>query len=291
MVSAHDELTAETDTLDLHAICRERRAGRHVPFGEVDTFEGQPSDPTHLHKYLYAGANPVMNNDPSGHDFLGLGGLLTSIGIGGSLVGIGTPVLTGVLTARAGGSFWTGFVAGAPAGIAMSALAVESGGVLTPKFAYESFMVAYSTFFGVLIDEAVAFGKNAHGLDERGLADSIVKNLRNVALARAFKGGIAGFYNAEHSWIGPAVSSGSTLLLKSPDLVGDVSANIERWSKGQPTDWRKTENIAVDSILSGVQTYIFANDIGASGSSEFIKENLKILAFSGWKKIIESMFK
>jgi hypothetical protein len=36
----------------------------------VDTYEGQITDPITLHKYLYAGANPVNNTDASGNDFI-----------------------------------------------------------------------------------------------------------------------------------------------------------------------------------------------------------------------------
>jgi RHS repeat-associated protein len=36
-------------------------------FWTMDSFEGFPSDPLSLHKYLYAHADPVNNRDPSGH--------------------------------------------------------------------------------------------------------------------------------------------------------------------------------------------------------------------------------
>jgi len=35
----------------------------------MDTREGNGFDPTTLHKYLYAGSDPVDRRDPSGHDF------------------------------------------------------------------------------------------------------------------------------------------------------------------------------------------------------------------------------
>ncbi len=37
-------------------------------FIQRDTYAGNPNDPLSLHKYLYANADPVNGNDPSGHD-------------------------------------------------------------------------------------------------------------------------------------------------------------------------------------------------------------------------------
>lgn len=46
----------------------DQRQGR---FWTMDTVEGNGSDPSSLHKYLYAAANPVNLSDQSGNDFLG----------------------------------------------------------------------------------------------------------------------------------------------------------------------------------------------------------------------------
>ncbi|HLK47666.1 MAG TPA: RHS repeat-associated core domain-containing protein [Bryobacteraceae bacterium] len=43
----------------------DERRGR---FWSMDPFEGNPRDPESLHKYLYAGANPVNRRDPSGNE-------------------------------------------------------------------------------------------------------------------------------------------------------------------------------------------------------------------------------
>jgi RHS repeat-associated protein len=51
-------------------------------FLTMDTFQGDPQSPISLHKYLYAGANPVSYIDPSGHDFMEI---ITSLAIDAAL--------------------------------------------------------------------------------------------------------------------------------------------------------------------------------------------------------------
>ena len=50
----------------------------------MDTFEGYDQDPMSLHKYLYAGSEPINRIDPSGKDF-DLGSLSVNIAINSTL--------------------------------------------------------------------------------------------------------------------------------------------------------------------------------------------------------------
>jgi RHS repeat-associated protein len=54
----------------------DQRQGR---FWSMDTWEGAPKEPSSLHKYLYAGADPVNAVDPSGRDF-DLGSVTSALG-------------------------------------------------------------------------------------------------------------------------------------------------------------------------------------------------------------------
>ena len=51
----------------------------------MDTYGGSLSDPTSLHKYLFANSNPVMYSDPSGHSSLTLGEAMGVCAIIGAL--------------------------------------------------------------------------------------------------------------------------------------------------------------------------------------------------------------
>jgi fibro-slime domain-containing protein/RHS repeat-associated protein len=65
-------------------------------FTSLDPFQGDMQSPLSLHKYMYAHANPVAYDDPTGLFFSAVGSLLTS-GIQGMLRGLQFPA---VITAR-----------------------------------------------------------------------------------------------------------------------------------------------------------------------------------------------
>ena len=78
----------------------DQRQGR---FWSMDSNEGDVQAPLSLHKYLYAGNNPVSNLDPSGRDF-DLGSTLASFGINQTLQSIAVASLKGMLFGAAFGA-------------------------------------------------------------------------------------------------------------------------------------------------------------------------------------------
>ena len=62
------------------------KVGRFTSF---DDFQGERGDPLSLHKYLYAGADPVMNSDSNGHEFNIAGVLTTATNMARIGLGIG----------------------------------------------------------------------------------------------------------------------------------------------------------------------------------------------------------
>jgi RHS repeat-associated protein len=75
MITANSEME-----INLLALRRRRVAGERMVFTDVDTFEGQPSEPITLHKYAYANNDPILFTDPSGHM-----GLVERIVVAGAL--------------------------------------------------------------------------------------------------------------------------------------------------------------------------------------------------------------
>jgi RHS repeat-associated protein len=65
-------------------------------FWTMDTVEGNTLEPASLHKYLYAGANPVDRLDPSGNEF-DVGSMMTSVAISMTLNSMSTLILNSPL--------------------------------------------------------------------------------------------------------------------------------------------------------------------------------------------------
>jgi RHS repeat-associated protein len=73
------------------------KVGRFVG---MDPFLGSISDPVTLHRYLYAGIDPVDRSDPTGLDF-SLGVSLTSLGLSNTIAGIHVPHARAMLLSAA----------------------------------------------------------------------------------------------------------------------------------------------------------------------------------------------
>ena len=73
-------------------------------FWSMDSYEGDPSAPTSLHKYLYDGSDPVNHRDPSGNDF-DLGSTLAASAGGTTIFGMSVIQSAIVIHAVTGGLF------------------------------------------------------------------------------------------------------------------------------------------------------------------------------------------
>jgi RHS repeat-associated protein len=76
-------------------------------FWSADTFEGDPASPLKLHRYLYAGVDPINRRDPTGLDFdltsaTVTTGIVTTLA-GATIGGIYTRTLRGIALGAAGG--------------------------------------------------------------------------------------------------------------------------------------------------------------------------------------------
>jgi len=84
-----EQFNATTGQYYLRARYYDPPTGR---FNRLDPFAGNTSDPVSLHKYLYAGANPVMFRDPTGRMF-SLSGMLFNAAISSVLCKILSPII------------------------------------------------------------------------------------------------------------------------------------------------------------------------------------------------------
>jgi hypothetical protein len=232
-----------------------------------------------------------MRVDPSGNiSFLSV---LNTIGVQASLIGISVPTITGVLTARTGGSFWGGFWAGIPAGVAMSMVVVNSKGVTTPAFAKEAAIIAYVTTWGVALDGLRYFSKRNLVFGEAEIRDSVIDNFTNAAIARAWKGWKDNRVNEDNPWVAGAIAAAAKFVQEGPALLDSVRENIGLWWSDRPTNWNETNNMfghaVVDSVLAGIQTSLLSSnmDLGFHEGSVFTKETFKQVAFAGWKNIVK----
>jgi RHS repeat-associated protein len=192
-------------------------------FVSMDPFEGNQTDPRHQHKYLYAGADPINNVDPSGRDFalgaflgvsfrLGLAGATFGAVYGAVRGGIDTAADPNATWDQIWGSTWRGLLSGALSGGAL--------GLLTPTLlllgTYATvgslgLLGAYGLYkdLGGIVDSAKA-GKWGQAIERGGFA--IIDAL---LFAVSIKGAASASENAINPVKNPSFSAGEGVIIPS----------------------------------------------------------------------------
>lgn len=170
MIAANPEME-----IDLFTRRCQNAAGERMTFLDVDTFEGRPSEPMHLHKYMYSANNPIMYADPSGHDF-SLTKILVGTGIGATLSGIDS------------------YIAGkGPKAIFYDALIGGALGAITAPFATIKYaraaVLGIGTAFGALGAREAYLDGNSGLAIYRGAVTSVGLIAAGVSLAKLYAPG------------------------------------------------------------------------------------------------------
>jgi hypothetical protein len=158
-------------------------------FVEADTEgNGTNSEPISLHKYLYAGGNPVMYVDPSGHDF-SLSSSLVAIGITGLLGG----VVNGAISSIQAGvghrieGFENGYAKGyISAAVAASLLIYSRGKVPLPVANAMGAFLADTVVEGLASVASGGADGSAHDVLEHAAVDALLAGAVSWAYGKAF---------------------------------------------------------------------------------------------------------
>jgi hypothetical protein len=220
-------------------------------FTTMDTWDGINSDPITLNKYLYAGADPVNNRDPSGHDFLV--DLSISAGIGALLGGI----TLGSVSKAYGGSFWVGFGQGALLGSETAAALFLANATGRPPQVLAGAFINGLTNVAVDATAAAALGKPEP--DAQVLTLDFSQGFANGAASGTFKGIFAGPVNSF------AVTG----------VVSFISTEIHNIDTNNPTSIGDAfQNALVSAAISSVISLsVEANEVKTGLAQNFIETN------------------
>jgi hypothetical protein len=194
-------------------------------FWSMDSYEGAPSDPVSLHKYLYANANPISFIDPTGH--WTMKEVMLTVSVVSTLASIAIP------TVQSGGDptvFWESVVGAIPIyGSSSSAVAnFQAGNYIAGSF-------------DVAITVADIFTARAAGASAKALkagrkvlpgARGVIKGGSSTALAQSLGGAQAGFQ--AHDLLPSAVVKRSALMQK-------LGIDLDHFSNGM---WLPSSNPA-----------------------------------------------
>ncbi len=202
-----EQYDASLDNYYLRARYYDQGAGR---FTGRDLFEGRLRDPVTLHRYMYVGADPVNNVDPSGYFFTALGALKVAA-ISGFIVGS----ILGGITGGWKGAFLGGLESAFKAA-AFTALLLGAGAVIGLIWGLE-LVVGFGIAAALAFVGDIGFGVrdivNASSPDEAAfltliLALTVVLTLAGTRRALAGSGGpkkiyeiLDGVRRSKASWL------------------------------------------------------------------------------------------
>jgi YD repeat-containing protein len=206
-------------------------------FISLDTFEGDPSSPIQLHKYLYGNANPVYYTDPTG--YFSFGSLLSTIGM---IARVGTGIGFGVSgawnLANAGINLQKAYAA-STSGSPSASLEIIGRMVLT-------IVQTYTGIFNIRLANALLFGApspvplppNGLGLLRVAVAGGGESPMAVGALVYALSPAIAvgivnaaGVFLAANTFFSTSFGSGG-----SSNLPDHLLGNNPKPAPGQPTN-------------------------------------------------------
>ncbi len=230
-------------------------------FTTLDTFEGQPTDPITLNKYIYGGADPVNMIDPSGQFSIPEVAISLAINasIAGAISGVTIGTVNGVLSAEDNGSFWTGFGGGLIDGFTIGASLFAAFDVGGPAG------VAKALAVGTLQGGASMSSKISA---EFATHQAIDDNQLRQAFLDGFAGGVAsvGLGGGFSEAFGLTESSVADLALKT--AVSGLTASITDLVSGFDTGESARVALAHALFAGGVNAVltIFGQSFAASNA-------------------------
>ena len=249
----------------------DERQGR---FWTMDTFEGDPESPASLHKYLYAGANPVGRLDQTGNDFIDLA---VAIGVSSIVAGGAGAIAGGIDKYLSGGNAlevadaarsgaYKGLAFGALVPIPLLGAAVVGGflgltlvGAVKATIDNNYKLAAFRAlmFVGGSIAVLSAGLPNA---EPTTLGDTAVSRLLNAvdqATQQNGSGSGPGYGTAVHSSLARIVAS-----WKDPDFTPEVS-----YLNGRQVPYGTPGSIRVDVVYGPPDQPFAVYDLKTGGAS------------------------
>ena len=143
-------------------------------FISMDAYAGELVDPTSMHKYLYANANPVMYSDPSGYS--NMSEQLTSTAIASALIGGLSGALLGALHADADPECqgWDR--------VWRTLICAGSGALTGIFFAYCPYLIGPASLYGMISCRLEAIEAKKNGNTELAIVNNLMAGLSAISV-------------------------------------------------------------------------------------------------------------